>query len=214
MRRLLHLKAVLCAALISVPVRAEEIAHFTVDVLFQTCTTNGLNINCLFYGQHRVFETNEGLGTAPSLIAQLAETPINTSLQITGDLIENRVAEGRSYLRLTSIAPGPDDPYENLRAKLQGEWRNTLERQHSLRVTGSEWVTLFDGQELLLQVMYLADACPGGAAGTPPVVILRSDDADADEILCYQIDKVDAERMLLRQSWTDNLDTYQEWLRP
>lgn len=211
MRWVSLLAATLCAASVCAPLRAEETTSITMDVLFQTCTTDGFGTSCFFYGRDRGFVTDEGFGTDLDLMAQLADVPINTPLQITGELLGDRGAGAMSRLLLNGFVPGPEDPYANLRAQLQGDWTWSDDSNYGLTVTGSEWQSLFAGQKAGMLMLQIASACPSAAASTAPVVVLRGYDSVPDETMCLRIDEIDADRMLVYQFSTE---VYAEWRRP
>lgn len=210
MRGFSLLAAASCAACMVLPVRAEETVPITVDVLFQSCTDDGYATSCMFYGQGKAFDTNDGFGTEPELMRKLIDLPVNTPLRISGELFGPDDGEPLSYLRLTGFEPGPEDPHAELRGLLQGGWLWPDGPDYGLRVTGSEWVSLLAGQETNMRMLHIVDACPDTAASAG-AVILRGYGGWDDESLCLRIDEIDADRMLV---YEPKPDVYTEWRRP
>ncbi|HMO09263.1 MAG TPA: hypothetical protein PKD10_16675 [Paracoccaceae bacterium] len=208
MRRLVLLLA-LCAG----PSWAEEAGSRTAEVLFQSCKDEGYGPYCVFVGGGRVYETVEDFGTDPALLAGLAALAANTTLRITGVPIVPEDGMQQTLLRLTAVEPGAPDPWADLRAQLQGDWVWTDESTYGLRVAGSEWISLFEGEEVDMIYLHLSETCPQDtvAAEGKPIVILRSGKFLDDPEACIRIDEIGDDHM---QVFDASRGITAEWRRP
>jgi len=168
---------------------------YTVEALVQGCGPAAQVDGCSFYAEGARWIASRGAGSNEAALDAMAVMAVNTPLIVTGDMIS--FGDITVDAVVARIAPGNPDPFAAERALMQGDWVDTTDPAHRLRVRGSEEDALFRGELIATAVLSLADQCPGGEAGIGPVVIKQTMGADPADVQCLAIVNLEPQRMEL-----------------
>jgi uncharacterized membrane protein len=168
-------------------VRGQHGEPYTDRLMFQSCDViDGLEA-CSFVGNGWRFYAFYDDPTPSAYLRQFENLPVNTPVQVTGDLTfyEGTTAE----LAITQIEPlWGQDAYANIRTVLQGDWVSADDGNETLYIFGSEMHSYYEGgysDTYLLSV----DAECDESAGAGPVLVQTS--VTYNESFCYLIDNIE-----------------------
>ncbi len=168
-------------------VRGQHGEPYTDRLTFQSCDViDGLEA-CTFIGNGWRFYAFYDDPTPSSYLRQFEDLPVNTPVQVTGDLTfyEGTTAE----LAITQIEPlWGQDPYAHIRDRLQGDWVSADDGNETLFVFGAEMHSYYSGGYSDTYLLSVDANCPD-SAGAGPVIVWTS--VTYSESNCYLIDNLE-----------------------
>jgi hypothetical protein len=198
MRSLVALAASLLA-LAPLPGLTQEGTVITAEALFQSCGSHQWGQGCMFHAEGMSYLASETAQTDRALLDQLAQVSPGTPMRIEGEVAFDFSDTGLLFLRMTSAEPGGDDPHADLRGQLQGDWVYADDANYGLRVTGTEWHSLYGGQVMGSAVLWVAEGCPGAATSGLTGLIIRSEFDMPGQHPCFDLVEFAPDRMVLQQ---------------
>lgn len=168
---------------------------FTLQALVQGCQDFEGMQGCVIYAEGWRWLTYEGSVTNPAILRLLGTLPVNTAVEISGDMVsQGDITVEAVFNRLVPIAP---DAYAELRSLMQGGWVDATDPKNVLTVVGSEETTIYDGQAMDTAVLTYSDSCDGAPEGAGPVLMKQLMGGNPMDTPCFAIIDLSAERMEL-----------------
>lgn len=159
---------------------------FTDRLMFQGCDFYDGFEACAFIANGWKYFAEYDEPTPRSFLAGLEALPINTPMQVTGDLTGYGDSTAQLAVSEIELLTGRD-PYAGLRQAMQGNWVSADDANETLYIQGAEMHSYH--QQGYVDTMYLdvkAD-CPD-SAGAGPVLIQTS--VQYRDSYCYLIDNL------------------------
>lgn len=192
---LMRLPVIGTAILIGTALPAVAQEPFEVDGLVQGCTDEGEGAGCIFYANGARWIAVQGGATPAAVLAAFAALPQNTPVRFAGEILG--MGDITVDVTLTAVEPTGLDPHADLRAGLQGDWVSVDDPLAAIRVDGSEWVNLYDGQEMDQNLMTLGAQCADGIDTDGPAIILQMFGGTPEDQTCLAVMDLSAKAMTL-----------------
>lgn len=177
----------------ALPAPAQE--PFEVDGLVQGCTDEGERPGCIFYADGARWIVDQDGATPAAVLAAFAALPQNTPARFAGEILG--MGDITVEVTLTAVDPTGLDPHADLRAGLQGDWVSVDDPLAAIRVDGSEWVNLYDGQEMDQNLMTLGAQCADGIKTDGPAITLQMFGGTPEDQTCLAVMDISASALTL-----------------
>jgi uncharacterized membrane protein len=168
-------------------VRGQQGEPFTQSALMQSCEL-GEEMVCMLYAEGFRYAASAANAPAPEILDMLAQLGPNTPVKITGDILN--YGDITAEVILSRIAPGPLDPYADLRAGVQGPWVSIEDASYTLRITGSEMEEAYQGEVNSAAMIVLADGCPDSPQTGEVAIAIYEFGDDPENARCWGIESV------------------------
>jgi uncharacterized membrane protein len=180
---------------------------FAQSALLQGCGPQESGPACTFYAEGWHYILRQGGVTPSEIFDTLAGLPINTPVQITGEILSE--GDASAEVNLSQIEPGPTDPWAKLRATLQGNWVSLDDPQARMTVNGSEMTDIYGAETMGTSVVTLGDTCADGSGADGPALTVVDPRYMDEAPLCLAVAEVSANKLTLINLPRGNLLTYQ-----
>ncbi len=165
---------------------------FSVEAVFQGCELSDGAAICGFHTDEVKLRAFYSGPTPDPLLYALEELPVNTTVQIEGDLMNRRPYTAEVVIR--EVVPITASGREAaMRTTMQGDWVLAEDDRIEITVRGAELYERYNGNFRGAKFLRLADTCDGAASG--PVMIQVS--VRKQSQTCYEILDLTGDRMEL-----------------
>jgi len=161
---------------------------FTITARLQSCETVEGYGACFVYADGWRWAFDMAANNNPAAMQAMASLPVNTMLEITGDVVAYNDITVDALVSKIAFAP-PDDNSETLDL-MQGSWVSVDDPQSTMVIYGSEQTDSYGTEVLSTSVISFADACPDGIGGEGPKLVLAQMGMPPEEALCYAVEEV------------------------
>ena len=167
---------------------------FATEAVFQGCELADGAAFCGFHTDEVKLRAFYSGPTPDPLLYALEELPVNTAVQIEGDLMNRRPYTAEVVVR--EVVPVAASGREAaMRETMQGDWVLDQDDRVEITVRGAELYERYNGNFRGAKFLRLADTCAGAASG--PVMIQVS--VRKQSQTCYEILDLTQTRMDLRR---------------
>ena len=158
---------------------------FTDRLIFQGCDVHDGFEACTFIANGWKYFAGYDDPTPRAFLARLEALPINTPMQVTGDL--TGFGDSTAQLAVSEIEVLGPDAHSGLRAAMQGNWVSADDPNETLYIQGAELHSYYKAGYLDTMYLDVKADCPD-SAGAGPVLIQTS--AQHRDSYCYLIDNL------------------------
>ncbi|KZY32181.1 hypothetical protein A3731_22575 [Roseovarius sp. HI0049] len=158
---------------------------FTDRLIFQGCDFYDGFEACSFIANGWKYFAGYDDPTPRAFLARLEALPINTPMQVTGDLTSH--GDSTAQLAVSEIEVLGADAYSGQRAAMQGNWVSADDPNETIYIQGAEMHSYYKAGYLDTMYLDVRADCPD-SAGAGPVLIQTS--AQHRETHCYLIDNL------------------------
>ncbi|NBZ89941.1 DUF1036 domain-containing protein [Stagnihabitans tardus] len=179
---------------------------FTQSALLQGCSPDEMGPACLLYAEGWRYVLRPNGVTPAEILDTLALLPLNTPVQITGEIVSQ--GDVTAEVNLSQIEPGPPDDWAGLRAAIRGAWVSLDDPQAHMIIAGSEVTDRYGAEVLGSSILTLDSVCADGAPTDDGALNIR-DPAYPDEPgTCLGLMSVTADTLTLMNLPRGNILSY------
>ena len=156
---------------------------YTIAGFLGGCEGTDTAVECDLYAGGFRYRASTSGPTPQATIERLMDMPVNTPMVWSGDMISYHGPVAEVTIR-EARAEG-DDPFADVRARLQGYWTSTEDASYQLLLAGSLFEEYYDNIPTATAVVEIAASCEG-SKGDGPYLIAHSIDENEDP-RCFEI---------------------------
>ena len=156
---------------------------YSIGGLLSHCEVTDASLRCELHNDGWRYVASSAFHTDQGLLERLMDLPVNTPMSWRGDLAFYEGANVEVTLR-EARAEG-NDPFADLRARLQGGWTSASDPNYQLLIAGGVFEEVYENIPTDTRLMELANTC-AGAQGDGPYLLAHSDARDGD-IRCFEV---------------------------
>ena len=186
--RFTGIAAVLAALGAYGPARAEGGEPFEQGGLMQGCSSEAGPLVCSLVAEGWFYMVTEGAGTPGEVIGLLLDMEVNTPVQFGGEILN--MGDITIEVVLGFVEQSGDDPFAEVRARLQGDWLVIGAEGMGMTVEGSEMTFTSADGVLDASLIAIAPACQDEPVAALPVLYARRMGGDP-EAYCLRISALD-----------------------
>lgn len=131
---------------------------YTIAAILSHCDIHDVTVACEFHADGFRYIAYSAAPTPPWMIDELLELGVNRPVVISGDMIsyEGNTAD----VTVRSYEVTGDDPYAELRARLQGMWRSMDDPEYQVVIYGGVFEELHALTPTDMSAMFFSPQCP------------------------------------------------------
>ncbi|MDQ0315336.1 DUF1036 domain-containing protein [Amorphus orientalis] len=156
---------------------------YTIAGLLGGCEGTDTTFWCDLYANGYRYRATTGGATPTATIERLMDVPVNTPMVWSGDMIS--YAGSLAEVTIRGAREEGDDPFADVRARLQGYWISTEDQAYTLLIAGALFEEYYDNVPTDSLVVEIAGTCQG-SRGAGPYLIAHPLARD-DEPRCFEI---------------------------